>query len=540
MKSILILVLTLCLPVLGLATNVNMQKDGTTSVVVGNTAFSNQNYRTVATMSGTSIDITKAALSRSLTANEQESFSATPTTDLQMVVYYTTGSSPATVTYAVPVYAYGITNSISSIGITIPPNTTYALNYNYSLARTRWEVSVAATGTQTLPQSARAQGDSILTNRVFSAPMANVGSSISFQLRAGIPFVNRTILVRFVNMNDTSTGYTISNVAFAGGATTAINPVDAGGSPSVWSTDTSVVVSAGSASWVTDGSYGIGYGNWKLVNIPSRTDGGTFGVLYTRAYSSAAFRGPVGNGSRDLKAYAGLSINEFMASDYQTGNFVSGSQASFNPTTGLNSQFYPIFFEISVPDRIITVAGVGDSTTQGLGSTGCSWSAVQQACQALATTARPIALANWAYEGKQTDFFYPAAKSMLADANARPQVMVIQAGSQNNTWTQSNAQTMYLQMMDLVRQCRSYSVIPILRCPYPTSVNDATADAARLWMRSQVIASNIIYIDAESTVGTGATPNRLQPAYTADGVHLNDAGETAVSPLVQVALNASF
>ena len=106
----------------------------------GSNGFTGQLYRNASTMNSSTIDITKAAMNRTLTASETESFSATPATDLQEVVYYTTTGGPWTVTWGSVVYSYGRQGDISGTGMIIPANGTYAVTYNYSLSRAQWEI----------------------------------------------------------------------------------------------------------------------------------------------------------------------------------------------------------------------------------------------------------------------------------------------------------------------------------------------------------------------------------------------------------------
>lgn len=116
----------------------------------GTNGFSGQLYRNAATASSSTLDVTKAALNRALAASETESFSATPTTDLQLPVFYTTTGGPWIVNWTVQVYSYYRQTDIQSAGITVPADGTYMVVYNYSLARARWEISgdpVLVTGT---------------------------------------------------------------------------------------------------------------------------------------------------------------------------------------------------------------------------------------------------------------------------------------------------------------------------------------------------------------------------------------------------------
>ncbi len=114
-----------------------------TNGYTGINTFTGRLGRVATTMATTSIDVTKAALNRSLTANETESFSATPATDMQLPVYYSTDGTPRVVTWGVTVYSYDRQADISATGISIPASGTYVVTYNYSLARTRWEISGA-------------------------------------------------------------------------------------------------------------------------------------------------------------------------------------------------------------------------------------------------------------------------------------------------------------------------------------------------------------------------------------------------------------
>ena len=391
----------------------------------------------------------------------------------------------------------------------------------------------------------RRQNENIWTQKVFTSLLSMVGADNTFQTIHGVPFVGEEVYVRAGFLNDTTSPFTVTYNAFSAGSTVVSNPVNAAGAASPWSFVSAAAVPAASASWATDGNYGIGYTDWRKVSIPARTDGGQFGLLYHRMYGSSDFRGPVGNGSQHFNTYP-TNIAEIIRSDYQAGvEYVSANQASFVPTSGagVNSEYMPAALIQVVSARQAFVVGVtGDSTSQGYGTDGNHNSFINKACRSLTTIAKPVVMLNLAYAGKTSPYFHAMASKWIDDQLQRPDIMFIQVYSQNDgTFTTANCEAAYARAVLLAQKCKSVGVIPVLMTLAPTTfITTSGQDAVRKTINGYIRGGFYPYLDLDAVFSDGADPARIISAYTVDGVHHSEAGETALVPSVVAVLQAQL
>lgn len=182
----------------------------------GAQGFTASEYRNFTTMGSTAIDVTKAASRRALSASEQESFSATPSTDMQLLVEYTADSTARTVTFATTVYSFARQGDIASLGFIVPASGTVLVMFIYNLTATRWEIT----------------GDPLPSASVFLTEASNAttidaskGSVFSLTLSANLNTVTLSNFndgnVIIVSMTNTASNYTVTwgnSIKWSGGS----------------------------------------------------------------------------------------------------------------------------------------------------------------------------------------------------------------------------------------------------------------------------------------------------------------------------------
>ena len=385
----------------------------------------------------------------------------------------------------------------------------------------------------------RRPNENIWTQRIFGSGWGNCGDNNTFQLIRGVPFVGEDVYVRAGFVNDTPSPVSVTYNSFSASATFGSNPVLIGGGASPWTAPVSASIPAASASWSTDGQFGVGYTDWKKVTIPAREDGGTFGLLYHRFYSSTPFRGPVGVSYHHFNTYP-TNINEIIRSDYQAGvEYVTTNQTSFTPTAGAgtNSEFMPAFIQIMSARQSIVAGIAGDSTSAGYGTDGNHNSFLNKACRALSTIAKPVVLATQAYAGKGSSYYTGAATTWIADQLQRPDILFIQPYSQNDgTFNQANCDAGYARALLLAQRCKAFGIIPVLMTLAPTTfITTSGQDAFRIALNNAIRSGPYAYLDIDAVFSDGASPARIIAAYTVDGVHHSEAGDNAlVAPTVAI------
>lgn len=371
--------------------------------------------------------------------------------------------------------------------------------------------------------------------------------------------VTGLVAVRAVYETDTTSAPpAISNTAFASGRSISdTNPIDGNGNPASWKVVTNTTVSAASASFATDGNFGVGKSSWVYLNVPSPIDGGMGGYVYVGTkLASGTAKGLVGNASRPTSDW-GNTINGLLPgmkyrSFYSVGDYVTTNQnaqpstaeAYFNPVTQLD--LIPL-------KKVVWGVNIGDSTSQGLGTGTPSiqpynynWAHI--AAQSRLNDGVAITITNAAYEGKPSAFFLgtPGGSSgrlslLLQDADFYPSFVVIQPFSVNDgTFTQATVDAAILSALQLAQACRKRGILPIIRTVVPAGTTSLAQDNIRKAGNAAILAAGEAVFDIDSVLTDGASPARMLPAYVqADGLHLNRAGNDAAGAAFAQLLQAN-
>ncbi|RVT95269.1 SGNH/GDSL hydrolase family protein [Rhodovarius crocodyli] len=347
--------------------------------------------------------------------------------------------------------------------------------------------------------------------------------------------------------NDSATPFTVDKLTFAATAVaTDSNPRDAGGTSiggwvqgwfdgagvdtlpgSTAQTAASITVPAGTAA---NPSYVCS--DWLLLAPIDRADGDWRRYLMCRAYTSGASRwatrpdltwdSPTVNLGRLWTMYDGAGDQTTTATLLTEG--LRGATLALEAISDRSGHVF---------------MAVGDSLTQGQGSTSdyATWGHIASA--ALSTSALPMSFVNAGWSGQTTLQFYDRGRGEIA--RFRPTICAIAPWSPNDTLDLANAQRGYSRAMAMAQQVRDGGGIPVFWTPMPTDrITTTTQEDARLWvvnkLRGLRDSGNILLADFDVLLTDGAYPARIKASLTVDGTHLNDAGYALCGGAMQAVL----
>lgn len=278
-----------------------------------------------------------------------------------------------------------------------------------------------------------------------------------------------------------------------------------------------------------------------LASIP-RTDGGTKPLVIVRAYFPAYANLPVyGDGTDDFTNWATRNDGRIWASRAQAVEGVN-NPANFTSTTN-NSQSPIVGVQYLVRGKAVTVLATGASNTDGRGTylgEGFAMPAIEDLTDA--ETTYEYANAGWA---GQTRSIYTERTIDILGSEIRPDVLVLETGSGNDaptTITTDIVNEFRAQRGRMIAEARRYGVpvvlwtwLPATEAVRPWGATDALRRAYNTECL-ELAGAGVVVVDAAAAVEgatTGSGQVELAPAYTTDGVHLNDAGNAAVADILK-------
>lgn len=308
-----------------------------------------------------------------------------------------------------------------------------------------------------------------------------------------------------------------------------------------------------------DGDIQSAPSQWFDVYLPQATDAPTgYSNLFIRSQSSRimnnwASRGYVyniaGNYFRRGVEYANPGGT----------NWVGASQTSFQPmpSGGMNASIQAVMkVEIQSMKEVTNLYQTGDSIPQGQSSTAQSNNFVTQYCAANSTPDRIYLPTNLAIAGQPNISSLQHARAQLAKTlttsgagrtlAARAHRVFIDPYSNNDPFfhtnggqgtgplTRAQANASFAQAADFADFCESIGVAVTWRTkiPYGNTMTPAQ-EAIRVEVNQRIRNSGRRYLDCDAAVtdngsqrGNGVA--QILPAFSADWVHLNDAGHAAI------------
>lgn len=358
-------------------------------------------------------------------------------------------------------------------------------------------------------------------------------------------------LIRFVYSNNGSTAYTIqlAKVIASASLGNGTTPLDSTGAANFAFTQVffnnagADVLPQDQTTWgsgtatltVTGGSANVPvrfYSDWVRIPSVARVDGGTRPILMARHLSDTA--------------------GTYLCANFNSATFSAASgnpqvlaygQSGVNSVTTPAALTAPIALNFLTPDAVqymsrtpgYSVLSIGDSLTQGFGSTGLYQSWAFSACVGLSTPNLPISFWNQGWQGQISDNYW--SNGYQAFKGAKPDIVTISTWSPNDGLTQATADAGWSRAMDLANYCIKQGAVPVLMGPLPWgNITTAAEETARLSVRSRMLdawAKGMAVLDWEKTMGTGASINRIQPAYlSSDNLHPGDLGNSVMDKAV--------
>lgn len=342
--------------------------------------------------------------------------------------------------------------------------------------------------------------------------------------------------VRLIFLNHSTAAQTIPAVAAA-----ATSGLDMTVPTEPWVVGGSVVVPARSAS----GRPGIGFSAWLDCQSVPMTDGSLRRIMlraqspvtdpFTVTDQASVNFGPDYSkwdiDGRTFRPYYGA-----------VGDNTTVNQSSFVPTLSARG---PIFgWQLRTRGKVLTVAGVGPSTTQGSGETGYqlnSW--LLKACNQASTPDTPVEYLNWGL-GSQTTLGYLLRFQEACAAGLVPGIAVFQAATSNDgTPSASVTANSRKYVAEFLATCEQYGVYPVIttRNPNTTAAFNAEAVAIAKAYDAELLAMRehgVEVWDICTPLSNGADTIYYNPLYTTDGTHPNGAGHSRLAEMYAPRLRA--
>ena len=405
-------------------------------------------------------------------------------------------------------------------------------------------------GTDDINSQAAAMNPSSIAVRIPVCRMGIFDNSTTKTFQATFELVDDFDAVRIIfgsNDRDASSVITSASVSTPSAAS------DVNNSSGSWTAATRQGQTSFSIPVAANGSDQVAFTVTDWVAVPSvaRTDGGTYPLVTVRAYMTASSTLPVlGNGTDDFTNWASRSDGgrKFWWR-YQNGDQIT-VPSGFTSTT--NTSQSPIFgVQYLCRGQVITVGAVGDSIAEGRG-TYLGEGFVLPALEQLNAAGGPIKYeyANFGWAGQSSVQYTRRALSLL-ESEVKPDVIVLPNGTPNDTGgtlTSTIVSTMRARRARIVAAAYENDVIPVIWTwiPCNTSVHNwGSSDSLRTSLNAEAVASvsrNLLVADTASAVSGATSGGQVQYAagMTTDGVHPNDAGNTALAATIQPILLSAF
>ncbi|MCL2385201.1 MAG: SGNH/GDSL hydrolase family protein, partial [Alphaproteobacteria bacterium] len=186
----------------------------------------------------------------------------------------------------------------------------------------------------------------------------------------------------------------------------------------------------------------------------------------------------------------------------------------------------PAKIVIEVTEFIQEAAGVGDSIIHSSCTRGELSGFGVRAAVMLSRPGIRVSYVNAGYPGRNSLGFLWNGDWMVR--HLRPQVVLIQTWSQNESWDELTAELAFARAVALADQTRRQGGEPILVTAAPVFADNPEADRHRMNNVNRVRtagAHGMRVLDLDQLWGTGTSPNAYRLDLSAgDGMHPNDTG----------------
>ncbi|MCV7416427.1 SGNH/GDSL hydrolase family protein [Mycolicibacterium litorale] len=288
--------------------------------------------------------------------------------------------------------------------------------------------------------------------------------------------------------------------------------------------------------------------DWLPLTSVDRTDGAGFPLVSVRARMAPTSALPVlGNGKDDFTNWASRSDGgrKFWWRE-QEGDHVSDPSGF---ASSVNRSQSPIFgIQYLCSGRVVTVAAVGDSITEGRGSyigEGFILPLLEKLNSDSNST--KYEYANFGWSG-QNPAQYTERALRLLDSELKPDVLIFPAGSPNpasaGALTDEAVSKIAVGRDSVVAAAQDQGVVPLIWTWLPTNAtvrSYGTTDARRVAYNSELLQlapNGLLVADVAEPLSGPVVGGQVQMAegLSKDGIHPNDAGNAVIGVAVEPAL----
>lgn len=277
---------------------------------------------------------------------------------------------------------------------------------------------------------------------------------------------------------------------------------------------------------------GIAWSDWIAIKSIARSDLTRFPVLQVRAYTAlgGAIQQSVATGNA---AYDAAS-NKKWRMKATAGDLVTTPSGSAMIASVAGTWSPCSIAQFAHRVTTVQVGIFGDSIDQGqLGATPTTdyygYGVIATDSKSLVGSAR-YSLINYSLSGQTTAQSWLWTKQYIP--NSGLDYAIFHTYSPNDAVPNGNGVSMQY-VTAFVNLCRKHNIIPIIRGSIPYTSLNAAQDAFRLAdnleAQKYCLTNNVIYLDANSALTDGETPQRIIGTYSTDGIHPNLAGHQLIA-----------
>jgi len=280
---------------------------------------------------------------------------------------------------------------------------------------------------------------------------------------------------------------------------------------------------------------GVLTSDWIPLNSISPVDGSSLPYLMARVVYSNTFSYLYQGMDTSTKDTSKVAYME----TYHTGGSVNAitdptQLTTVNKTVDSATPFYA--FEFLSSKHCIRTACVGDSITAGYSGSNLTAGGWWQLAQdILITGGYPINLFQAAVGGTTTTQYSAFGKSNINQHQPAVALYSLISPNDNPSGAYSGGlstklmNTQYQRALDFANYCRSNSVLPVFVVLTPNNSYSTADDAFRIAVIARAKAASIPVIDLTPAVATSSNPQQYSSGLSADAVHPNSAGYSAMA-----------
>lgn len=385
---------------------------------------------------------------------------------------------------------------------------------------------------------------STVATRILGGRMGTIDASTAKTFQLSLEVADHFDAVRVIFA---STDRTNSHGMLAVAASVAASAADLNNSAGAWvagsrqgSTQIHSELSPSGADRIT---YTLS--DWIPISSVARSDSGTKPLLVVRAYMSASAVLPCyGNGTDDFTNWATRTDGRLHAMRYQDGDHAT-TATGFTSTTN-RSQSPIVGVQYLARGHVITVAGVGDSITEGQG-TYLGEGFILPAIDALSDSETKFEYMNCGWSGQTMDRFAERAIDIM-ESEVCPDIIVFPAASPNDiptTITAADITAFRTRRARITAAAKRNGVVPVVWTLLPTNTSVrpyGATDSLRVAYNAEVLAQasrKLIVVDTATALSGTVSGGQVQMTGQTDGIHPNNSGNATLTPIVRAGIKAA-